>query len=178
MRFCVPCFCVVWYFLGVGINSFTSFRCGSHHVPTWLGPVCPVCGMSTKNYELVESVSWVSCDPSLSHSTPGGLVPSDRSVAAERVLFGSNRELGVGAIWIMWLWPPYPHLCLQEHQASLSNHAWNAACHLGYFCCLSLSNCSSNSLTHGMFFFSFPRLPFFPDPSLSLSLPEACGLNF
>lgn len=26
----------------------------------------------------------------------------------------------------------------QERRVPLSNHAWNAACHLGYFCCLSL----------------------------------------
>lgn len=35
----------------------------------------------------------------------------------------------------------HPTLChgAEERLLLLSNHAWNAACHLGYFCYLSLS---------------------------------------
>lgn len=114
-------------------------------------------------------VSWVSCDPSLSHPTPGGLVPSDRSVAAERVLGLAGR----------WGWPPsgsrdcgHPTLTFacKECQASLSNHVWNVACHLGYFCFLSLSGCCS-TVWHMGSFFLFPHLtPLSSIYPLSLSL--------
>lgn len=126
---------------------------GPSALGSWESPACPV-SMMGQIYSgmAVECVCCLSQLPEL----PAGPPLSDTTAAAGKVPFqalalqrgGKQQERGNFTKSRSWHWrgsrrscvSGHPTLChrVDESFLLLSNHAWNASCHLGYFCYLSL----------------------------------------